>query len=140
MVTTSSSSKFELIKKLGADHVINYKDDSNWGLTARNLTPGNAGFDHIVEIGGTETMGQSLKAIKLEGIITVIGLVSGFEVRENIMEVLRRVCTLRGIHVGSRQHMEEMMAAIEANNLNPVVDKSTFALEELKEALKYLVC
>lgn len=108
-------------------------------MTARSLTTDAAGFDNIVEVGGTDTMRHSLNAIKLEGVITVIGLVTGFSPPDNIMEVLRRVCTLRGIHVGSRIHMEDMMAAMEANKIQPVVDQRVFALEELKEGLQHLV-
>jgi NADPH:quinone reductase-like Zn-dependent oxidoreductase len=58
---------------LGADHVINYKKDPNWGETARKLTPRQQGIDHIIEVGGPGTLDQSLKAIKYEGIISVIG-------------------------------------------------------------------
>jgi NADPH:quinone reductase-like Zn-dependent oxidoreductase len=127
------------LKRLGADHVINYREDAQWGMTARKLTTNAEGFDNIIEVGGTDTMSHSLKAIKFEGVITIIGLVTGFDPPDNIMEALRNICTLRGIHVGSRALMEEMMAAIEANGIQPVVDKRVFALEELKEGLEYLV-
>ncbi|KAJ9605683.1 hypothetical protein H2200_009532 [Cladophialophora chaetospira] len=138
VATTSSTAKFDILKRLGADHIINYNEDKEWGLTARRVTTGQAGFDQIVEVGGTDTMTHSLNAIKLEGVITVIGLVTGFSAPDNIMEVLKRVCTLRGIHVGSRVHMEDMMAAMEANKIQPVVDQRIFALEELRDALEYL--
>lgn len=108
-------------------------------MTARNLTTNGAGFDNIIEVGGTDTMRHSLNAVKLEGVITVIGLVTGFSAPDNIMEVLKRICTLRGIHVGSREHMEDMMAAMEANRIQPVIDQRIFKLEELKEALEHLV-
>ncbi|KAK6383432.1 hypothetical protein LTS17_002724 [Exophiala oligosperma] len=138
VATTSSPAKFDVLKRLGADHVINYNDDQRWGLTARSLTPGQAGFDNIIEVGGTDTMGHSIQAIKIEGTITVIGLVTGFDPPESIMETLKRVFTLRGIHVGSKVQMEEMMACMEANKIQPVVDKKIFALEELRESLEYL--
>jgi len=108
-------------------------------MTARKFTMKEEGFDIIVEVGGADTMSHSLKAIKFEGVITVIGLVTGFYPPDNIMEALSRVCTFRGIHVGSRVQMEEMMAGIEVNGIQPVVDKRIFALEELKDGLEYLV-
>jgi NADPH:quinone reductase-like Zn-dependent oxidoreductase len=43
IATTSSASKAEKLKKLGAHHVINYKDNSNWGEEAKKLTPGGEG-------------------------------------------------------------------------------------------------
>lgn len=103
------------------------------------LTTNHAGFDQIVEVGGTDTMTHSLNAVKLEGVINVIGLVTGFSASDNIMEVLKRVCTLRGIHVGSKQLMEDMMAGMEANRIQPVIDAKHFELEQLKDALQHLV-
>ena len=84
-------------------------------------------------------MASSLNAIKFEGTITVIGLVTGFSGAGDIMEALKHICTLRGIHVGSRVQIEEMMAGMEANKIQPSVDKSVFPLHQLREALEYLV-
>jgi NADPH:quinone reductase-like Zn-dependent oxidoreductase len=84
-------------------------------------------------------MSHSLKAIKFEGIISIIGLLSGSNPPDNIMEPLKRICTLRGIFVGSGAHMEDMMAGIEANRIQPVVDQRIFTLEEGREAFRYLV-
>lgn len=39
-----------MLKKLGADHVINYKEDTKWGETAKSFTPGKEGVDHIIEV------------------------------------------------------------------------------------------
>ncbi|KAL7908308.1 hypothetical protein GGI35DRAFT_57803 [Trichoderma velutinum] len=138
VATTSSAEKSELLKRLGADHVINYRSDPHWGQTARKLTPKQEGFDIIVEVGGTDTMSNSIQAIKLEGVITVIGVVTGVTPPESIMSALLKICTFRGIHVGSRALMEEMMAAIEVNGIQPVMDKRVFTLPELREALEYL--
>lgn len=70
IATTSSSEKAELLKKYGADHVINYKENSNWGEQAKSLTPDQLGVEHVVEVGGPTTMAQSLKAIKIDGVIS----------------------------------------------------------------------
>ncbi|KAK1074372.1 hypothetical protein LTR48_009316, partial [Friedmanniomyces endolithicus] len=48
IATTSSNEKGEKLKQLGADHVINYKEDSNWGETAKKLT-GGSGVQHVIE-------------------------------------------------------------------------------------------
>lgn len=61
IATTSSDEKAKRLEKLGADFVINYKKDPNWGETARNLSPGKHGVDHVIEVGGPGTMEQSLK-------------------------------------------------------------------------------
>lgn len=140
VATTSSPAKFELLKRIGADHVISYREDPDWGTTARRLTPNSEGFDNILDVGASGTMAQGLRAVKYEGIITVIGALSAPEVpTETVFEALQHICTLRGILVGSRALMEDMMAAMEANKIQPVVDKHVFALDELKQSLEYMV-
>ena len=140
VATTSSQKKADLLRKLGADHVINYKEDGDWGASARKLTAGDVGFDHIVEVGGADTMLQSFEAVKLEGVITFIGLVTGIDTPDiRFGDILRKIFTVRGIHVGSRALMEDMMAGIEANKIQPVVDEKVFGFEDLKDAALYLV-
>ncbi|KAI9723964.1 MAG: hypothetical protein M1812_000682 [Candelaria pacifica] len=138
--TTSSKEKEDVLKKHGADHVINYKSDPNWGESAKKLTPGVLGVDHIVEVGGPTTMKQSLKAIKIDGVITIIGFLGGAKSEEepSFLECLTNICTVRGGLVGSRQEFEAMNRAIEANNLKPLVDEKVFGFEEAKEAYQYM--
>lgn len=47
IATTGSEEKAETLKKLGADHIINYKKTTNWGEEAKKLT-GGVGVDHII--------------------------------------------------------------------------------------------
>jgi NADPH:quinone reductase-like Zn-dependent oxidoreductase len=47
IATTSSASKAETLKKLGVDHIINYKDEPNWGEKAKALTPNGEGVNHV---------------------------------------------------------------------------------------------
>ena len=68
IATTSSKEKADTLKKIGADHIINYKEDPNWGETAAKLTPGGLGVNHVVEVAGPTTMKQSLTAIKVQKI------------------------------------------------------------------------
>lgn len=134
--TTSSDAKAKKLKELGADHVLNYKTDPNWGETAKKLTPGGLGVTHVIEVGGPGTLRQSIKAVKYEGVISVIGFVAGGD-QPPLLEVLSNICTVRGIFVGSRAQMEDMNKAILANNIHPVVDPKVFSLDELKEAYQY---
>ena len=76
IATTSSEAKAELLKKLGVDEVINYKEVPNWGEEAKRLT-GGEGVSHVVEVGGPSTFGQSLKATRIEGVVTAVGFVGG---------------------------------------------------------------
>ncbi|KAK4119768.1 alcohol dehydrogenase-like protein [Parathielavia appendiculata] len=138
IATTSSAKKAETLKKLGADHVINYRENPNWGEAARKLTPNGEGVEHVIEVGGEGTMTQSLHAIKMEGVISVIGLLTGAKPKDNIMDTLARVCTVRGVYVGSREQLEEMVRAIEQHDIHPVVDETVFTLEKVREAYEYM--
>ncbi|KAJ4986260.1 Zinc-type alcohol dehydrogenase [Stagonosporopsis vannaccii] len=138
IATTSSSSKAETLKKLGADHIINYRETPNWGERAKELT-GGTGVQHVVEVGGPTTMAQSLKAIAIDGVISIIGFIGGMDKNQpTFLETLNNICTVRGILVGSRLQMQDMVNAIEANDLHPVVDEKVFELKDLKEAYEYM--
>lgn len=138
IATTSSSSKAEKLKELGADHIINYKETPNWGEKAKEIT-GGIGVQHVVEVGGPTTMAQSLKAIAIDGVITIIGFIGGMDKNQpTFLETLNNICTVRGILVGSRLQMQDMVDAIEANDIHPVVDEKVFELKELKEAYEYM--
>lgn len=140
IATTSSAEKGDKLKALGADHIINYKEVSNWGEEAKKLTPGGRGVQHILEVGGPNTMAQSLKAISFDGVISIIGFLGGAkgEQQPTFLECLNNICTVRGVLVGSRQQFEEMNRAIEANDIKPVVDEKVFTLDETKEAYQYM--
>ncbi|KAJ6440159.1 Zinc-type alcohol dehydrogenase-like protein -like protein [Purpureocillium lavendulum] len=138
IATTSSDSKAAVLKKLGADHVIKYSEDPNWGETAKALTPGGQGVDHVIEVGGAGTLHQSQKAIKFEGVMSIIGAVSNeSKPMPSILDSWIHTYTARGVAVGSRAMMEDMVAAIESNDIHPLVDDREFSLEETKDAFHY---
>ncbi|KAL2870887.1 putative raffinose synthase protein Sip1 [Aspergillus lucknowensis] len=140
IATTSSDEKGKKLKELGADHVINYKTQPNWGEVARSLTRDNVGVDHIIEVGGSGTLQQSFKCIKYEGIINIIGFLGGMDPKSipGVLDALSHVCTLRGVYVGSKALMNDMVKAIEASNIHPVVDEKVFTLDKAREAYEYM--
>ncbi|MCJ1332575.1 hypothetical protein MMC10_009268 [Thelotrema lepadinum] len=139
IATTSSDKKAEQLKKLGADHVLNYATDEKWGESAKKLTPNGEGVDHVVEVGGTKSIEQAFKAVKPEGVISLVGFVGGVEGGPTIMSPLLNICTIRGVLVGSRVMFEEMNRAIDANGIKPVVDEKVFDWKDLKGAYEYMV-
>lgn len=139
IATTSSAEKAKVLEGLGADHVLNYKETSDWGVKAKSLTPNNEGVTHILEVGGPVTMAQSLKAIKIDGVISIIGFLGGVDQKQpGFLDCLMHICTVRGILVGNRVQFEDMNRAIEANKIKPVVDKKVFSLDQAKEAYQYM--
>ena len=67
IVTSSSDDKLERAKALGANHTINYRSVSEWGKAAADWAGG--GVDHIVEVGGKDTLQQSIEATQVGGTI-----------------------------------------------------------------------
>jgi NADPH:quinone reductase-like Zn-dependent oxidoreductase len=132
--TTSNADKAARLKTLGADHVINYKDDADWGRTAKKLT-GGRGVDHVVEIGGAGTIEQSMRASRLGGHISLIGVLAGYAGPINTALLMSMQIRLMGITVGARQHQQDMVRAIDANGIRPVLDES-FGLEKLADAFR----
>lgn len=126
---------------MGAAHVINYKKETNWGLVVKSLTRDRAGVDQVIEVGGAATLSQSVTAIKPEGLINVVGAVGGegSSTIPTILDCWLGGYTARGVAVGSRKQMEEMVAAVEANHIRPVVDAKVFSLDKAKEAFAYYV-
>ncbi|WP_045444682.1 zinc-dependent alcohol dehydrogenase family protein [Tepidicaulis marinus] len=136
IITSSSDEKLDRAKALGADQFINYKKTPDWASEARKLT-GGRGVDHVVEVGGAETFPQSIMAIRTGGHIAVIGILSGLVKDMNVAAMFGQNAKISGITVGSRQHFEEMVRAVEQNDIKPVIDK-TYPLEEIVPALKLM--
>ncbi|KAF9878021.1 putative alcohol dehydrogenase [Colletotrichum karsti] len=142
IATTSSDKKAELLKKLGADHIINYRTTKDWGSAAKELT-GGVGVDLVVEVAGASTLKQSAASVRLDGTITTTGLAGGdgqgAEV-PNLLDTWLNLYTARGVWVGNRHQMEEMCKVIESSpeKLRPVIDPKVFKLEDLREAYEYL--
>lgn len=139
IATTGSDDKIKFLKDLGADHVINYKKDVEWGATAKTLT-GGVGVDHVVEVSGPVSMAQSLKAIKSGGVIDIVGYLGGSTNNEpGFSDCQKYRCIARPIFVGPRSLLEEVCRAIEANpeKLRPMIDAKVFRLDQAKEAYEY---
>lgn len=135
IATSSSDEKLARLKQMGADHVLNYKTEADWGQKARDLSAGN-GVDHVIDVGGADTLDQSLDAVRVGGQILVIGILSGLSCEMNIVKALIKQARLQGVLVGNRAQQLEMVKAIDANQIKPVVDK-VFALDDMVDAFKY---
>lgn len=136
IVTSSKAEKLERALELGASAGINYVEEPDWGKKARQLT-GGAGVDLVVEVGGGGTLEQSLKAIRIGGQISMIGVLSGGVAKVALAPVLMGNVRIQGILVGSREGFEAMNRAIDLHELKPVVDR-VFPFSETPEAFSYM--
>ncbi len=112
VVTSSSDAKLARAKALGATHGVNYKSVPEWDKAVVEWSGG--GVDHVVEVGGPATLAQSLRAIRIGGKITLIGVLAG-AAEINPMAIFSRRANLQGISVGSTQMFEAMNRAIAAS-------------------------
>jgi len=136
IITSSSDEKLELAKALGAHEVINYKSTPDWDAAARKLT-GGEGVGKVIEVGGSQTIPLSLRAVRAYGSVSVIGVLSGVAPAVAPTALLMNSLQVQGIYVGSRLMFEAMNKAIGFHQIKPVVDK-TFAWTEIKEALHFM--
>lgn len=135
IATSSSDAKLERLQALGAEHLINYRETPDWGDKALELT-GGKGVDLVVEVGGPGTVPQSIRAVGFGGCISMIGVLTGFAGEVPTTELFQKNARISGITVGSQAHQAAMIAAVEANGLEPVID-STYALAELADAFRH---
>ncbi|HEX4156314.1 MAG TPA: NAD(P)-dependent alcohol dehydrogenase [Acidobacteriaceae bacterium] len=146
LLTSSSDEKLERARRLGADHIINYKSTPDWDKAAKDLTS-NLGVDHVIEVGGQGTISKSLSVVRPAGHVHVIGVLSGTGpdagpgVREasgiDVRSILTKSVHLHGIYVGSRAMFHRMNAAVAANRLHPVIDR-VFPLANFRAAFEHM--
>lgn len=133
--TSSSDEKIERLKDLGADHTINYRTREDWDAAVLESI-GKPGVDHVVEVGGADTLARSLSAVRIGGHIALIGALSGAGAFDPLNVFMKSV-RLQGIFTGSRTTFEEMNRAISVNKLEPVIDR-VFGFDEVKAALDHM--
>lgn len=128
--TTSRAERAERLRALGAEHVVNYREDPQWGRTIKKLTDG---VDHVVEVGGAGTLTQSLVAVAPGGCVHVIGVLGGVSEPLNVLPLLMNEVRMQGVFVGPRESLEAMCRHIESHGIRPVID-AAFAFDDAPAA------
>ena len=140
IVLSSSDEKLAKAQALGADEVLNYVKEPAWGRTVKAMAQrlsGRDGADHVVELGGTSTLEQSLRAVRAGGTLSLIGVLGGAKLDAPLGLVVTRAVRLQGVTVGSRDDFLAMCSAMARVQMRPVVD-SVYPFEALKDALAHL--
>ena len=132
IVTSKSDDKLNRALAMGAWRTINYAETPGWASAARDLTAG-IGVDHVVEVGGGGTLGQSIEAVRMGGHIAMIGVLTQGAVDPT--PLLRKSIRLNGIYVGSQSMFLDMNAAIDAGGLKPAIDRR-FAFADARDAYR----
>jgi NADPH:quinone reductase-like Zn-dependent oxidoreductase len=136
VATTSSAEKAETLKALGADDVVNYRSNPEWGTQVRELTEGR-GVDRVVEVGGPATIDQSLRAVAVRGEVTLIGFLSEDNPGIDYFLLKGAGATTRSITVGDRTDLQDLVRAVAATGLEPVID-DVFEFDQARAAFERL--
>lgn len=134
IATTSSAAKRARLIEMGADHVIDYNSDENWGETVHGLTDG--GVDHVIDVGGPATLAQSVAATRVEGNVVLVGILGGLQAEINLAQWMLKQQRIRPVAVGSRAMQRAMVSFLEGTTIKPVVD-AHYELDRLADAFRY---
>ena len=134
IVTSSRDEKLTRMRAMGADETINYRQTSDWERRALELT-GGVGVDRVIEVGGPGTLQKSIKATRIGGQISLIGVLTGVTGTIVPTAILGKSITVRGIYVGSRDMFTQMNLAISHHKLHPVIDR-TVEFEAAQDAYR----
>jgi NADPH:quinone reductase-like Zn-dependent oxidoreductase len=135
IVTSSSDEKLARAKLLGADHGVNYRSE-DWVERVHRLTQ-DRGADHVLEIAGGPHLARALAAVAVQGRISVIGVLEGFDLSGPAGPLLLKSPVIQGISVGHRRGLEDLSRAIDRTGLKPVIG-ARFSLDALPDALDAL--
>lgn len=136
IATTSSPDKAEQLRALGADEVVDYRAEPEWGAEVRRRT-GGRGVDRVVDVAGD--LARSLDAVALGGEIALVGHWLGAGAAGSALSpaaLFNAGAVVRPLAVGSRAQFEAMNRVVADTGLRPLVHRE-FALDEVPEALRY---
>jgi NADPH:quinone reductase-like Zn-dependent oxidoreductase len=131
-----SGSKTELVRSIGADHVIDY--------TQEDFADGRTRYDVILDIAGKRSLSELRRALTPRGTLVIVGgedagnwLGMGHQLRAAALSPFVRQKLGFFIAKERRQDLEELRTLLEAGTIRPAVDR-TFSLEQVPEAIRYL--
>ncbi|MCB9932084.1 MAG: NAD(P)-dependent alcohol dehydrogenase [Planctomycetes bacterium] len=132
-----STSKLELVKSLGADHVIDY--------TREDITDSGTRYDVILDIGGNRSLSKLRRALKPRGRLVIVGGENGGRLLGGLDRLLRAMLlspfisqTLTSFISGEKQEdLQALKEMAEAGKLTPSIDRA-FPLAEAADAVRYL--
>jgi NADPH:quinone reductase-like Zn-dependent oxidoreductase len=132
-----SASKVEMVRSLGAEHVIDYTRD--------DCVNGVQRYDVIVDTAGVRPLGSLRRALTPRGTLVMVGGESRGRVLGGLGRVLRATMlspfvsqSLRGMLAkASKPDLLALKRFVDAGQLTPVIDR-VYSLEHVADALRYL--
>ena len=133
ITTVGSAGKMEKAKALGADHVINYREDRFEGAV-RKITK-KKGVDVVFEHVGADTWAGSMLSLKRGGRLVTCGSTSGVSTQINLMQLFQQQLKLLGSFGCRMENMSNAMQKMAAGLVRPVIDTEV-DFDGIGEALK----
>jgi NADPH:quinone reductase-like Zn-dependent oxidoreductase len=121
---------------LGAHFIINYKENKNWVSSVMDITNGE-GVSQVVDVIGGNHINQSLKCLKSEGLISMIGVMEGTGGEIDTGMIMSKAARIEGVEVGSTEMLKRMLHAMDVHKIIPIINK-VFSFEQTPEAFAYL--
>lgn len=136
IATSASGEKRQKLRALGAEHVIDYASEKDWGDLVRQRS-GGEGVDIVVEVGGPGTLAQSIASTRVGGSIVLIGVLTGWSGEVPTAALMGKNIRLTGMTVGSVAHQQLMLRSLEAMPARPVIDRC-FPLHDISDAFRFM--
>jgi len=132
----ASSGKIELVRSIGADHVIDY--------TREDFADGRTRYDVILDIAGNRPLSQLRPALTPRGTLIIVGAENagnwlGIRRQLRAAALSPLVRQKLGFFISKeRGHdLEELRKLLETGAITPVVDRK-FPLDDVPQAIRYL--
>ncbi len=119
IAVAGASWKLERAKALGADEVINHREQDVEDAV-RRLT-GRRGVDVVFDHVGAATWQTSIRALARGGRLVTCGATSGAEAATDIRYIYGRRLSILGAWMGAKHHLREVLRLVELGRLRPVV-------------------
>ncbi len=133
ITTVGSDDKIEKAKALGADHVINYREDRFEGVV-RKLTK-KKGVDVVFEHVGADTWAGSMLCMKRGARLVTCGSTSGVSTQMNLMQLFQQQLKIFGSFGCRMENMADAMQKMARGIVHPVID-TVVGFGEIDTALK----
>jgi NADPH:quinone reductase-like Zn-dependent oxidoreductase len=132
-----STPKMDLVRSIGADHVIDYKREE--------ITESDRRYDLILDIGGNRSLSHLRRALTSRGTLVIVGGEEGGRWLGGVDRLLRALLlspfvghNLRAfVAKGDKEDLLFLREQIEAGKVTPVIDR-TYPLSEAPEAVRHL--
>ncbi len=135
ITTVGSDEKIEAALKLGADHVINYKEDRFEGVI-RKLTK-KKGIDVVFEHVGVDTWAGSMFVLKRGGRLVTCGSTTGIMAEMNLHQLFQQQLHIFGSFGCTLGNIKTVLDKMADKTINPVID-TCISLDEIEIGLQRL--